>query len=119
MTFFEDRPGADKVEELIQLAIEARRELLLSVVNWGEVYYSVWRARGPGVARKILADGKFESFVADRYSSFDSGFGRDIEKRRVGFRELNKLVLGKLGEPKPKSGKQEYLENLLNTYLHG
>ena len=58
-------------------------------------------------------------FVADRYASFDTGYGRDIEKRRVGFRELNKLVLSKLGEPKPRSGKQEYLENLLNTYLHG
>ena len=71
------------------------------------------------LARRILAEGKFEKFVADRYSSFDTGYGRDIEKRRVGFRELNKLVLGKLGEPKPRSGKQEYLENLLNTYLHG
>ncbi|HTO02427.1 MAG TPA: xylose isomerase [Opitutus sp.] len=71
------------------------------------------------VARRILADGKFEQFVAERYSSFDSGFGLDIEKRRVGFKELNKLVLSKLGEPKPRSGKQEYLENLLNTYLHG
>ncbi len=56
MTFFEDRPGADKVEEWIQLSIEGRRELLMSVVNWGEVYYSVWRAKGPGVARKILAE---------------------------------------------------------------
>jgi xylose isomerase len=27
-------------------------------------------------------------------------------------------VLSKLGEPKPRSGKQEYLENLLNSYLH-
>jgi xylose isomerase len=71
------------------------------------------------IARKILADGKFEQFVSQRYASFDSGYGKDIEKRRVGFRELNKLVLGKLGEPKPRSGKQEYLENLLNTYLHG
>ena len=71
------------------------------------------------LARKILADGKFESFVADRYASFDTGFGQDIEQRRIGFKELNKLVLGTLGEPKPKSGKQEYLENLLNTYLHG
>ena len=34
-------------------------------------------------------------------------------------RELEKLVLTKLGEPKPVSGRQEYLENLLNTYLHG
>jgi xylose isomerase len=71
------------------------------------------------LARKILTEGKFERFVADRYASFDSGYGRDIEKGRVGFKELNKLVLGKLGEPKPRSGKQEYLENLLNSYLHG
>lgn len=71
------------------------------------------------IARRILADGKFEQFVAQRYSSFDSDYGRDIEKGRIGFKELNKLVLTKLGEPKPRSGRQEYLENLLNTYLHG
>jgi predicted nucleic acid-binding protein len=28
----------------------------MSVVNWGEVYYSTWRAHGPGVARKIIED---------------------------------------------------------------
>jgi len=71
------------------------------------------------LARRILADGKFEAFVTERYSSFDTGYGKDIEKGRVGFRELNKLVLTKLGEPKPRSGKQEYLENLLMSYLHG
>ena len=71
------------------------------------------------LARRILAEGKFTKFLKDRYASYDAGFGRDIEKRRVGFRDLNKLVLGKLGEPKPRSGKQEYLENLLNSYLHG
>jgi xylose isomerase len=71
------------------------------------------------LARRILADGKFESFVADRYASFDTGFGRDIEAGKGTFAALEKLVLGKLGEPKPRSGKQEYLENLLNSYLHG
>ena len=71
------------------------------------------------LARRIVADGKFDHFVADRYASFDAGYGRDIEHRKVGFKELSKLVLSKLGEPKPRSGKQEYLENLLNTYLHG
>ena len=71
------------------------------------------------IARQILADGKFEDFVADRYSSFDSGFGQDIETGKANFKSLEKLVLTKLGEPKQLSGKQEYLENLLNTYLHG
>jgi len=56
MTFFEDRPGAEKVEELIRLGVEGKRQLLMSVVNWGEVYYSTWRAKGPGVARKTIED---------------------------------------------------------------
>jgi xylose isomerase len=71
------------------------------------------------IARRILSEGKFEQFVSERYASFDTDFGRDIEKLRVGFKDLNKLVLTKLGEPKLRSGKQEYLENLLNSYLHG
>jgi len=70
------------------------------------------------LALQIRADGRLEKFVAERYASYDSGYGKEIEKRRVGFKELEKLVLRKLGEPKPKSGRQEYLENLLNTYLY-
>lgn len=56
MTFFENRPGAGTVEDLIHLAVAGKRQLLMSVVNWGEVYYSIWRAHGPGVARKTLED---------------------------------------------------------------
>jgi ribonuclease VapC len=55
MTFSANLPGAEKVEQLIQLALDGKRELLMCVVNWGEVYYSVWRDRGPGFARHILA----------------------------------------------------------------
>ncbi len=69
------------------------------------------------LARRILADGKLDQFVATRYASYDSGYGRDIEKRRTDLRSLNKLVLGKLGEPTLRSGKQEYLENLIAQYV--
>jgi predicted nucleic acid-binding protein len=55
MTFFENRPGAEKVEQLLQLAVDRKRELLMCVVNWGEVYYSTWRTKGPGIAHHILA----------------------------------------------------------------
>jgi xylose isomerase len=70
------------------------------------------------LARKIRAEGKLEAFVADRYASFDGGYGEAIENGKIGFKELEKLVLKKLGEPKPKSGRQEFLENVVNTYLH-
>ena len=56
ITFFEDRPGAAKVEELIARAVQGKEELLMSVVNWGEVYYSVWRAKGADFARNVLAE---------------------------------------------------------------
>ena len=69
------------------------------------------------LARQMLADGKFEEFVANRYASFDSGFGKEIETKKTNFRELEKIAL-KLGKPTPKSGKQEYLENLLLSYLY-
>ena len=70
------------------------------------------------IARKILAEKKFEKNLTERYSSFDTGFGKDIEQRKIGFKELETLVLTKLGEPTLHSGGQERLENLLNTYLY-
>jgi xylose isomerase len=70
------------------------------------------------LARRIIADGKLDGFLAQRYASYDTGFGKEIESGKASFAALEKLVLGQLGEPRPASGKQEYLENLLNTYLH-
>lgn len=56
MTFFEDRAGAEKVEALLMKAAETKRPLLMSAVNWGEVYYSVWRARGEKAADEKLQE---------------------------------------------------------------
>lgn len=75
-------------------------------------------ALADSVAGRILADGQLDESVKQRYASFDSGFGRDIERRRTDFRQLERLVLNQLGEPALRSGKQEYLENLVMRYLH-
>jgi len=56
MAFFEDRAGAEKVEELLAKAAETKAPLLMSVVNWGEVYYSVWRVRGEKAAEGKLRE---------------------------------------------------------------
>lgn len=56
MTFFDDRPGAERVQRLFTQVIEARLSLLMSVVNWGEVYYSVWRTKGKETAEGILSE---------------------------------------------------------------
>jgi uncharacterized protein len=54
ITFFEDRSGSARVTELLQDAQQDKSKLLMSVVNWGEVYYSVWNTSGPGVARHAI-----------------------------------------------------------------
>jgi predicted nucleic acid-binding protein len=56
MTFFLDRPGAEKIEELLDRAAAGACELAMSVVNWGEVYYSVWRSEGETIAHNIAAE---------------------------------------------------------------
>jgi len=56
MTFFEGGPAAEKVADLVALAAEGKRQLLMSVINWGEVYYTVWRKRGPEVAQRIVIE---------------------------------------------------------------
>jgi len=44
IAFFEDEPAAETVEKLLQQAAADKQKLLMSVVNWGEVYYSTMRA---------------------------------------------------------------------------
>jgi ribonuclease VapC len=43
IAFLEDEPAADAVEKLLQQAADERHKLLLSVVNWGEIYYNTMR----------------------------------------------------------------------------
>jgi ribonuclease VapC len=56
MAFFENRAGADQVEDLLAKAADRKKPLLMSVVNWGEVYYSIWRARGERAAHLKLRE---------------------------------------------------------------
>jgi predicted nucleic acid-binding protein len=43
IAFFEDEPAAEEVEKLLVKAEAGTHKLLLSVVNWGEIYYSTMR----------------------------------------------------------------------------
>ena len=52
MAFFNDESAADEVERLLQQAAADRHKLLLCVVNWGEIYYSIMRVDGQAVAEQ-------------------------------------------------------------------
>lgn len=74
-------------------------------------------ARGAKIAARIRADGVLDEFVQQRYSSFDAGIGKQIEEQSVNFTDLEKYMLDK-GEAAPNtSGRQEWIENLINQYI--
>jgi ribonuclease VapC len=54
MAFFEDEPGADFVRGLIQKAVESDTNLLMSVVNLGEVWYSIARTNSAETADQYI-----------------------------------------------------------------
>lgn len=70
-------------------------------------------------AAAIIEDGRIDKFVEERYASFKSGIGAKIVKGETNLVELAEYA-EKLGAPElPGSGRQEYLESIINSILFG
>ena len=52
MALFNDQAGAEEVEKLLLKAEGGNPKLLMSVINWGEIYYSVMRGASPAMAEE-------------------------------------------------------------------
>jgi ribonuclease VapC len=50
MVLFNDEAGADEVERILLKAESGSPKLLMSVVNWGEIYYSILRGASQEIA---------------------------------------------------------------------
>jgi len=50
MVLFNDEPGAEEVEKILLKAESGNPTLLMSVVNWGEIYYSILRGASQEIA---------------------------------------------------------------------
>lgn len=73
-------------------------------------------ARALVVADKVLQNGEYTKIRKDRYASFDSGKGAEFESGLVSLEDLRAFAINN-GEPAVTSGKQEYLENLINRFI--
>jgi xylose isomerase len=72
------------------------------------------------VAQKIIDDGKIPAFIKKRYASFNTGDGAKFDKGEIDFEQLAKIgTAAGYGKTGITSGKQEYLESILNQYLLG
>ncbi len=73
-------------------------------------------ARALLTADKIITSSPYDKLRAERYSSFDSGKGKDFENGKLNLQDLYKIA-HENGELSLQSGKQELFENIINQYI--
>ena len=74
-------------------------------------------ALGLRIADKMIRDGRIDKFVADRYASYNEGIGKKIVDGTVTMAELEAYALEMGDITTNTSGRQEYLENILNSLM--
>ncbi len=68
-------------------------------------------------AAELIEDGRLDGFVQERYASFSTELGQKIRGGKTSLQELA-AVAEKNGQPAlPGSGKQEWLESVVNSVL--
>jgi xylose isomerase len=74
-------------------------------------------ARALLVAERMIDDDRLGRFVDARYAGWASGEGSEILAGRLRLDQLASRVLERNTDPRPVSGRQEHVENLLNEYV--
>ena len=74
-------------------------------------------ARGLKIAAAIRADGQLQQLVDQRYASWTSGLGAEIESGEHSLTSLEKIALETAAFQPMESGRQELFENMVNRFI--
>ena len=74
-------------------------------------------ARGLINAVAMIENGGLKSFVDERYADWSGILGKDILSGSATLESMSEKVLNENLNPAPRSGRQEYLENLVNRFV--
>ncbi|HNP66217.1 MAG TPA: xylose isomerase [Woeseiaceae bacterium] len=73
-------------------------------------------ARGLLIAHEMLEKSSLADSRRDRYASFDNGQGQAFAEGRLSLKDLRDHA-AKQGEPRKISGRQEWVENVMNDFI--
>ena len=87
MVLFNDESGAEEVEKILLKAESGNPRLLMSVINWGEIYYSIMRG-----ASQEIADAKAHEIAGMRIELVPVDVG-DLEliRQAAAFKATKKM----------------------------
>jgi ribonuclease VapC len=111
MAYFEREPAYEKIKELLASAAEKDNNLLMTSVNYGEVYYSVLRECGQAKAEDI--DRIIDTFPID-IVEVDKDLAREASKikavKKMSYADCMAAALAKLHKAEVITGDKEFKE---------
>ncbi|MDR3459476.1 MAG: type II toxin-antitoxin system VapC family toxin [Verrucomicrobiae bacterium] len=111
MALFNDEPGAEAVEKVLEQAVADRHKLLMSVVNWGEVYYSVLRTVSSAMAEqkaREIATMPIEIIYADFQQTHQAAIFKGTKK--MSYADCFGAALAKIRNAEFLTGDPEFKE---------
>ena len=111
MALFNNEPAADAVEKILEQATTERHKLLMSVVNWGEIYYSVLRGASAAMAdQKVreIAGMPIELIHADQHQAHQAAIFKATKK--MSYADCFGAALAKIRNAEFVTGDPEFKE---------
>ena len=75
-------------------------------------------ARALLIAADMIENDRLQALKDERYAGWNTQFGQDILQGKLSLADLAEHVVNNEIAPKPASGRQEMLENIVNSYIY-
>lgn len=109
LAFLEDEPGAALVEKTLREIMGGKARGFLSVINWGEIYYTVMRERGEKTAMGIAQHlAQYPLEIVDADQQLTRAAARLKGKYRIAYADCFAAALGAQREAAVLTGDPEF-----------
>ena len=105
-------PGGFNFDSKIRRQSIEPQDLLLGHIGGLDICAQAFEA-----AARLIAEGSYDEFLAKRYAGWEASKARAMLKKKSSLEEIAARVHKENIDPKPRSGRQEYLENLVNRFV--
>ncbi len=109
--YLEKEPGYEKVSDIFSRSAETGKNLFMTAVNWGEIYYITKREKGEAIAEdvmKILDSFPIEVVDVDKHLAKQAG--RYKAEKKMSYADCFAAALAKMKKAELITGDKEFKE---------
>src|SRR3989338_1651597 len=111
LVYLEKEPGYEKVRDVLSRAAETEKDLLMTSVNWGEVYFSTKRKKGEEIAEEVIkVMDSFPIEVVDVDKALAKQAGSYKSEKKMSYADCFAAALAKLKKGELITGDKEFKE---------